>query len=347
MIFINNNSFSFREIAFVSAQKLSEKNLEIWEFEFWSFVAEWFNEKDFIKTKTSGSTGKPKTIFHKKKYCIASAEATCKFFNLQKGNTALLCLPISSIGAKMMFIRSLVFDLDLYVQKPNSQPLEKIKIDIDFAAMVPLQVLSTFENNIEKWQYIKTLIIGGGVVNNSLKNKIEIAGLNAFSTFGMTETISHIALNKIGENNNYNALENVFFTKNEDDCLVIEAKYLGIEKLETKDIINLKNHKTFEWLGRKDNAIESGGFKFLPEVLEQKISSLISVPFFISSLPNEKLNNEIVLIVNSKNRLISKEDLKTVLDKYELPKQIFFLPKFKFLHSGKIDKKSSLALVKK
>ena len=170
-----------------------------------------------------------KTARLDKKRMIASAKATGKFFGLKPNDKALLCLPCDYIAGKMMVVRALVLGLDLYSVEPNSNPLEHdlIKnVDFQFGPMIPLQVLNSLKNNREQFQKIEKVIIGGGVVDKALLEKLQNVKNQCFATYGMTETITHVAvktLNRTHKTNFYNALENVEFSKDERDCLVIDA----------------------------------------------------------------------------------------------------------------------------
>ena len=346
MIIIKDKSYSIESLKKTCALNLWNNSLEDWEISFWMFLSFWFDTSiDEIEIKTSGSTGKPKTISHKKEYMYASALATCKYFRLDKTKMALLCLPLSSIGGVMMLVRSLVSGMNLIIGKPKSNPLKYLNQNIDFIAMVPMQVQKSFDESLSKWSFIKTVIIGGGKVSNSLKNTIIENKINAYSTFGMTETISHIALNKIGKNNIYTGLENCYFSTNSDNCLIISAVHLGVENIHTNDVIDLLDNKSFIWLGRKDNAIETGGIKILPEIVEQKIAHLFTERFFIGSINDKILNNKIVLLIE-KESSIKIEDLKEYLNKFECPKEIYSLDKFIETKSGKLDRHSTIRLIK-
>ena len=342
MIVINNKSYSIEFLKSQSCIEILRYDKEDWQWSIYNFLVFWFDDSQTVfELKTSGSTGIPKVIKLKKKYITASAKATCHYFNLDETKSALLCLPVKSVGGMMMLARALVSEMKLTIVKPSSNPLKNIDENIDFLAMVPFQVQSTFDKNIDVWKKVDTVIIGGGSVSYALKKDIEKLKLNAFITFGMTETISHIALNKIGENQLYTALENCTFSITKENCLVIKATHLGIEKLETNDIVELVNEKQFIWLGRKDNVIETGGVKILAEIIEDKIAALFDSRFFVSSLPDRLLNNKIILIVEG-NCDLTIDCLKPFLDKYECPKEIYSLEKFVNLPSGKLSRKQTL-----
>lgn len=298
-----------------------------------SFVNEWNNELDFIEIKTSGSTGKPKTIKLHKKYMVASAKMTGKFLKLEKGNSALLCLSANTIAGKMMIIRSIVLELDLTVVDVNSTPLENINPTIDFAAMVPLQV----QNSLNDLWKIKKLIVGGGSISNQLWKSISEQNVKAYQTFGMTETISHIAMRAISSVPiNYMPLEGVSIETIED-CLNISAPALGVEHLQTNDIVKLEKDGSFLWLGRKDFVVNSGGIKLHPELIESKLDNLIPCPFFTFGITDEKLGEKLILCIEGKVNL-EKKILLDYLDKFEIPKEIYYFESFDRTDSGKINR---------
>lgn len=202
-----------------------------------SFINEWNSDSDHIEIKTSGSTGKPKTIKLKKKYMIASAEMTGEFLKLKKDNKALLCLSPNTVAGKMMIVRSIVLDLQLIVTDVVSSPLKKINDNIDFVAMVPLQV----QNSLNYLRKVSKIIVGGGVISNQLWKDISELDIIAYQTFGMTETISHIAMREISNSHkNYMPLRGVEL-KTINDCLQISAPNIGVEGLQTNDIVKLEN----------------------------------------------------------------------------------------------------------
>jgi O-succinylbenzoic acid--CoA ligase len=189
-----------------------------------NFLALWEDENDSIDQLTSGSTGTPKKIKINKNLMRASARMTGAFFNLAKGQTALLCISPEFIGGKMMVVRSIEFELEIYATEISSTPLKNLNQPIDFAAMVPMQVSETLTHHPEKLNLIRNLIIGGAPVSKKLEIALQSINCTAYSTYGMTETISHIALKKLNNQNEpFKAIgETSFSIKNE--CLVIKAK---------------------------------------------------------------------------------------------------------------------------
>ncbi|MBU3013035.1 AMP-binding protein [Polaribacter vadi] len=310
------------------------------------FLQNWFSNEIAITVKTSGSTGTPKSIQLKKELMINSAKATGNYFNLPQNTKALLCLPIVYIAGKMMLIRALTLGWQLDVIESNSNPLEIIKNKYDFSAMVPLQV----ENSISKLNLIKQLIVGGGVVSNSLQNKLQTVTTNVFATYGMTETITHIAVKKLNNfsNKNTNLVENLFYETlpnvtiyiDERNCLVIDAKKVSEEIIFTNDVVQLISDNHFKWLGRFDNVINSGGVKLHPEKIEEKLSKIITNRFFVTGITNEKLGEKLILIIEGNKQEVSFENCS--LSKFEKPKEIYFVSNFIETETGKIQRKLTI-----
>lgn len=301
----------------------------------------WNNSDEFISTQTSGSTGSPKTIKLKKTHMINSAKMTCEFFKLKPGMNSLLCLSPKTIGGKMMIVRSLIADLHLFVVDTSSNPLELVDQHIDFAAMVPLQVENSLKLNIEKVKNIGCLIIGGAPISPLLWNKISSQLDNSYQTFGMTETISHIALRKIDNNHQpYHLLSRV--KKLSSDRLTISSEDLGIELLQTNDEVEHINDREFNWLGRLDFIVNSGGIKLHPEVIDSKLANLIKQPFFCIGEPNDLLGEQLVICIQSEPYNLQKQDFPSSITTYEIPKKAYFYDEFQFSAGGKLDKFNTL-----
>lgn len=304
------------------------------------FISTWKTADQSITQLSSGSTGPPKSIEIPKWKMEASAKMTGAFLNLDQCESALLCMSTDYIGGKMMVVRSLLFDLTLYVTDVTRNPLKNLTHKIDFVAMVPLQVEETLQKNPEKLNLIKHLIIGGAPVSDELIERIKEFQCNAYSTFGMTETVSHIALRNLKDKNEpYRAIGNTRFSTDEEG-LVIHSEELEIYGLKTTDIVDLIDEKSFHWLGRADFVINSGGVKIHPEEVERKIKkSIHSSDFIISQLPDPKLGSKVVFIgENHLNIPGLKSRIDKELSKYERPKAYFFISSLMKTPSGKIDR---------
>ncbi len=309
------------------------------------FLEQWFDDNDFVVVKTSGSTGVPKNIRLSKKAMIESAIATGSFFGLSSKTTALLCMSPEYIAGKMMLVRALVLGWHLNIVPPSSQPLKNSNKTYDFSAMIPMQV----EKSLSELHRIKKLIIGGGSISHQLLSKLQDVPTQAYATYGMTETITHIAVKSLNQpaENYYKTLPNITIEKDKRDCMVINAPRISKEKIITNDVVRLISDSQFEWLGRYDSIINSGGIKLIPEEIEQKLSPYISNRFFIAGIPDRLLGEKTILIIEGKESPHLLEEIKeySILSKYETPKEIFFLPQFIETDTQKIQRKKTLHLL--
>ena len=340
---LNSQTYSFEQIISVLNEK-GISSINVWENDLFEFLKDWFDKSDVIQVQTSGSTGIPKTIFLNKESMIASARLTNHYFGLNNNDTILLCLSTNYIAGKMMVIRALVGDLNLVVIEPSSCPI--IDQPIDFAAMVPMQVETMLNSTTGRASLdsISKLIIGGSAVSNQLESKLQSISTACFATYGMTETFSHIAmrsLNGPNRSNEYQALEGVWFEQDDRECLIVHAPHINNKELITNDIVRLKSKRTFEWCGRYDNVINTGGIKLFPEIIESKIVTCIDQRFFISSKKDELLGDKAILVIEGDSfSTAALQNLKvilgTLLSPYEIPREIVFMPKFEETSSGKV-----------
>jgi O-succinylbenzoic acid--CoA ligase len=267
---------------------------------------------------------------------VNSAIATGDFFDLKPGNSALQCLPVKYVAGKMMLVRAMILGLDLEFVAPSSHPMRNNEIDFDFVAMVPLQA----QNSIQELQKVKKLIIGGAAVNKTLEKQLLKLKTEVYETYGMTETITHIAARKLGEKA-FTVLPDVTVSYDDRNCLVIHAPKISDEVIITNDIVELVNENQFIFLGRIDNVINSGGIKLIPEQIENKLMSKIQQRFFISSKSDDELGEKLILVVEG-DKVEFEHTIYEDLDKYEKPKEILFIPKFKETATGKIMRKETL-----
>ena len=300
------------------------------------FLLEWFNKKSFITVTTSGTTGVPKKINLEKQAMIYSALATAEFFNLKAGNRVLNCLSTNYIAGKMMLIRSMILGFEMDFVTPTSNPLKGNRHHYDFVAMVPMQV----QNSILELSKVKKLIVGGSKISESLRNQLLEVPTQIFETYGMTETITHIAVKKIGEKS-FSVLPNVKIATDERGCLVIIASHISETKISTNDVVELLSENQFLLLGRIDNVINSGGVKLFPEQIEAKLSDKIKQRFFVIGIPDEKLGEQVLIVIEGKTTLFDDLIFEN-LDPYEKPKSIRFVPKFFETQSGKVMRKETL-----
>ena len=339
---LNGKSFSSAEALKKFASKLTISVKED-EIAIGTFILEWLDNNDFINVKTSGSTGVPKTIKLQKVHVSNSASATVVYFDLIEGTKALLCLPSEYIAGKMMLVRAMTAGWDLYTSSPEKNPLAKFDEDFDFTAMVPYQV----HHSLAELYKVKKLIIGGGAVSQKLEEQLQKIETSVFATYGMTETISHIAirpLNGVERSSVYNALPEVKFSQDKNGCLQIQAPSISKEIFITNDVVELLSPTSFKLLGRIDNVINTGGVKVHPETIEERLAIHIRQPFFIASEKDEVLGERVILIIESKKSIALDELSHTfeVLSAYEKPKRILTSPEFIYTETGKIRRKEVL-----
>jgi O-succinylbenzoic acid--CoA ligase len=306
------------------------------------FLLDWLSDSLTVQVYTSGSTGTPGLHLIKKQQMIQSALATAAFFGLQPGNTALLCLPAKYIGGKMMLVRAMVLGLSLDYVKPSATPLKKKAASYDFCAMVPKQFLGSLED-ITK---VKRLIIGGAPLGKKGVEAAQPLGTEVFETFGMTETISHFAMRRINPPEPvFRTLTGIKVGLDERGCLIVYAPALAATPLHTNDMARLVSDTAFEWLGRYDNIINSGGIKLVPEQIEFKLQDVINTRFFVAGLPDDILGEQLVLVVegvpDTAVLLPVLRNLKA-LTAYEIPKKVVSAPVFETTGSGKINRTATL-----
>lgn len=301
------------------------------------FLLDWFDSKSYIEMQTSGSTGTPKVIRVDKQAIVNSAMATGDFFDLRSGNRALQCLPVKYVAGKMMLIRAIILGLDLDYVAPSSHPMKDLDDQkYDFVAMVPMQA----QNSLKELHNVKKLIVGGARISASLEKELMQLPTEVYETYGMTETITHIAAKRVGEKA-FTVLPHVTISYDDRNCLVIHAPHIIAEEtVVTNDLVELINENQFVFLGRIDNVINSGGVKIMPEQVEQKLDGKINRRFFIASKEDKELGEKVVLVVEGATFDIDKSAFET-LDKYERPKEIIFVSKFKETENGKVLRKES------
>ncbi len=297
------------------------------------FLLDWLDDKEIIQLTTSGTTGTPKTITIKKQSMVHSAIATGNYFNLHPQDTALLCLPARYIAGKMMIVRAMMLGLELEIMPPTSHLDDLLSHkNYDFVAIVPLQA----ENSLEKLSQFKKIIIGGAKVSDDLANKLKEIKSDIYETYGMTETITHIAAKKIGEDY-FSTLEHVVISQDDRNCLVIDVPSISDEQIVTNDIVEILDETHFKWIGRYDNVINSGGIKLFPEQIEAKLMSEITNRFFITGLPDAVLGTKVTLVIEGDPMDIDSKIFEK-LDKFEKPKDIIFTPKFVETDTKKISR---------
>ena len=319
-----------------SAEELKEIGYDFikegipYEIAIGNFIMDWMDSHDYINVKTSGSTGDPKIIQISKQAMVNSAIRTGDFFDVQIGDTALHCLPADFIAGKMMLVRAMILGLSLELVEPSASPMKKLYRSYDFAAMTPMQAL----NSLDQVNQIKTLIIGGAPIHPELNKKIVEKHSHCFETYGMTETITHIAASKLAvPKKPFKALDGIHLKVDEEGCLIVDAPDITDKLIYTNDMVEMHDEKSFTYLGRRDNVINTGGVKIFPEVVERKLANHIGLPFFVHGLPDETLGEKLVLIVEGDESQLSEVQGQQSscgdLEKFEVPKEIIFVQEIK------------------
>lgn len=302
-----------------------------------SFLREWSDSSDHITAYTSGSTGKPKEIRLLKRDMIRSAMSTCDYFGIGKGSRLGLPLSVNYIAGKMMVVRALISGAGLYVEAPSNRPLCGCKSEIlpfTLVSVVPSQLDSILEYDTS---IADNLLIGGAPLSMSRENELLANGINAFCSYGMTETCSHVAIRSVGDSI-YKAMPGVTFATDNRGCLIIEAPGFSFGRLVTNDVVRQHDSVSFEWLGRYDNVINSGGIKIHPEEIETEIRRIITDrEFYVTSRPSEKWGEELVLVIERPDQIDDLvAQLKGILDSVKMPKDIIYKKAFSRTSSGKI-----------
>ncbi len=387
---INGISLSHDELKEVAYSLIKEG--ETFEKEIGDFLLDWLDDNPTLQVHTSGSTGKPKPIMLQKRHMVNSALATGEFFGLHPGDTALLCLPATYIAGKMMLVRAMVIGLELDYVTPSSNPLDGIpNKTYNFCAMVPLQL----ENSLDALDRIKILIVGGAPLSRKVQSQVQdrarppagqgqkdqiqeqarttdqkLTATNfstaIFETYGMTETITHIALKKLNVSLSnttvqglstvdaqahkpyFMTLPKVRLSVDERGCLVIVAPKITDAPVVTNDVVELISKTEFNWIGRFDNVINSGGVKLFPEQIEAKLASVIPSRFFVAGIPDEKLGQKLVLVMEGEieeDQLFQEIKLLKSLKKFEVPKEIYKVSEFQKTQSGKIKRRETLKIL--
>ena len=306
-----------------------------------AFLQEWHNDEPTVWVHTSGSTGTPKPMQVEKERMMASARLTCSFLGLKEGDSALLCMPLQYIAGKMVGVRSLGAGLKLVPIAPCGHPLKDLKEAPTFAAMIPMQVYNTLQEpeEREKLMGIKHLIIGGGAIDDALGKALKDFPNHVWSTYGMTETLSHIALRRINgaqPETNFSPLEGVTLTQDAEGCLIVFDPQTNDAPLHTNDLVELLSDGRFRILGRRDNVVCSGGIKLQIEEIEHKLATVIPVPFMLTYVKDERLGQALTMLYTGDAFPSELHQLCVArVGRYEVPKHFFRVSSLPMTETGK------------
>ncbi|MDO4789641.1 MAG: AMP-binding protein [Porphyromonas sp.] len=308
-----------------------------------AFLEEWYSSSPLIALQTSGSTGLPKTILAEKEKMRRSARLTLQTFCLSPGATAFCAMSLSYIAAKMMVVRAIEGSLRLILSPPSSHPLAMDTIpDIDFAAMVPIQIEKSMQNSLERERLskIKTVIIGGTAIHPTLEEQLTQLPNSIYATYGMTETFSHVAIRRVNGKErslSFTPLKGVSISLSEKEAITVNAPFLSDTPIVTNDRGILFPDGSFEILGRLDNVINSGGIKLQLEELEQRLLPIVPVPFLLTSAPHSLWGEVLVIVLEGEVELCELTNkIAEKLESKERPKYFETVSSLPKTENGKI-----------
>lgn len=340
------NGFSYDRDGLKQVAYSFIKEGDKYEHYFGDFLMDWLDTSESINLSISGTTSTPKVLSFQKQAMVNSAIAIGDFFDVSVGDCALHCLPANLIAGKMMLIRALILGLSLDIVSPSRNPFHKNDNNYDFVAMTPMQAF----HSLTKMSQVKTLILGGSFVSKSLQDFLLKSNVKAFETYGMTETLSDIAIRKMEDPpSEFKCLPHVEITKDKRGCLEVTSDLLQVDHFVTNDEIELLGNQRFRLIGRIDEVINSGGIKLHPQQIERKLSQVLSAHFFVGGIKDEILGEKVILAVKNSptlkiEKLLEKINKCDNLKTYEVPKSIIVFADFKETENGKIIRKETLLL---
>lgn len=333
-----------------------------------TFCQQWLTEQEHFTLQTSGSTGQPKAIALTRAQMRMSARWTGAALGLQPGDHALVCLSAAYIAGIMMLVRGFELGLQLTIIDPVSRPLAALASaePIDFTAMVPLQLQETLQGSAaerERLHAMKAVLIGGAPLTLALETQLQHVRAPLYHTYGMTETVSHIALRRLNgpqRSDRFVPFEGVRLALDARGCLLITSALTGGATLRTNDLVELYADGSFRWLGRSDYVINSGGFKVHIEQVERALEAWLLeyqhghyAPrrFFVGALPHPRLGQAVVAVMEGVDdagtdpgalTAALRTALRPALPRYAIPQQLYFVPHLQETPTGKIDRGATL-----
>jgi O-succinylbenzoic acid--CoA ligase len=355
-LLLNGRKFSYDAIRQYPA--MLDAPVNGYEARVLDFIRQWLNGvQEFVLT-TSGSTGTPQPITLRRRQLEASARRTGDFFDLGPGDRALVCLNCEYIGGMMMLVRGLERQMHLTIVEPAADPLTLVPptAEFDFAAFVPLQLRTLLDNGqAPRLNQMKTILVGGATVDSTLQKALQPLQVPVLHTYGMTETCSHVALRRLNgpeASSSYRILSGIAAGQDTRGCLTLRGDVTDDQLIVTNDRVQLLDDHSFEWLGRADFTINSGGVKVQAEkvelVLEVALAELGQPRrCFVAGRPHERLGEQVTAFVEGPALAPPLEKqlhtlLEARLDKYERPRQLTYLPAFQTTATGKLDRPGTL-----
>lgn len=305
------------------------------------FLLEWRKPSPTLTVLTSGSTGTPKPIAVEKTRMADSARLTCEFLGLKRGDTALLAMPLRYIAARMMVVRALVWGLNLIVEQPTSSPLATLTRHVTFAPLTAMQVYESLQNETtaQRLRDIECLLIGGGAIAGPLARKLADFPHEVWCSYGMTETLSHIALRRLNgpdASEWYTPLPGVSVRLSPEGTLAIWAPRVADGELVTNDLAEIDESGRFRILGRCDNVVNTGGIKVQLEAVEDLLEPVVRFPFCVTSVADQRLGEKLVMLFAGSETAENLEKLcRHVLPRYWVPRAYLQVQEIPLTETGK------------
>jgi O-succinylbenzoic acid--CoA ligase len=342
LIHFNNQAWTFSGFASFCKAQLKNRPVDS-NTPLYRFFSDWIEGKETFAVQTSGSTGAPHSRIINRQQMERSASTTLSYLRLEEGTDALLCLPVQFIAGMMMIVRAWVGKMNLIMVHPDRNPLKNLTSRPGFAAMTPMQVQATLDAGEIKF-FPEKLIIGGAPLSVELADALRGIDAEIYQTYGMTETITHIAMQPISPQYHPDLipLPGVQISRDDRGCLVARTPWTN-EPVITNDLIDLHPDGSFRWLGRTDHVINSGGIKIIPEEYERKAGPIIQLPFFVYGMEHDLFGTQLVIFIESANiNTAGEEEIKQNIRNSEhkllVPSKVVFLPEFIYTETGKINR---------
>jgi len=359
-LLLNGRKFHYADIQQYPAR--APQDLNGYEARVLDFVRQWLNGAQEFGLRTSGSTGQPQLIQLKRRQLEASARRTGDYFDLGPGDRMLVCLNCEFVGGLMMLVRGLERRMHLTIVEPHADPLALVPeaVDFDFTSFVPLQLRAVLAaGHASRLNRMKGILVGGAAVERSLEKEIQQLRVPVYVTYGMTETASHIALRRLNGSTvqaTYQVLPGITVAQDARGCLTVRADVTENQLITTNDRIALaEDSRSFEWLGRVDFVINTGGVKVQAEKVEQVLEVALTElnlgrRAFVAGRPDKRLGEQVTAFLEGPKLTTSQQEhLQTLLsqrlDKYEVPRALVFVPEFRTTASGKLDRPATLRKV--
>ena len=353
---VDGSTLNSAEIGRWADELVAKHRSGAWATDLRSTLRELLSDEGVMNTRTSGTTGMPRSHAFSTVDLVASTGITREAFDLKPGDRTLLCLPCEFVGGKMMLVRAMLLGLDLHAIDPRGGVLRNLRTEdrFRFAAMVPMQLHTALQHDRERVEaQFETVLLGGGPVSESMIDRLQGLRTRVLLGYGSTEMLTHVALRALNgddRSEEYAALGGVTFGMDERNCLIVRTPHLTVKEHMTNDIAELVDDRRMRWMGRRDNVILSGGRKIHPERLEAMTAGIVPYPHFFAALPDERLGQSVVLILetgNDKRQAPPEvaEDIKGVLYEHERPHRVIAVRDFLRTGSGKVDRAGTLALL--